>query len=127
MIEFTFDNTAGSEPNTAVFATATDDLAVRISRVLRTTPLSGMKQPALNGAILGMFHILQVAMHGRPVIMKWRLFKNGKLIQRGVTDQHGCYEGIKIDLPSEINSYRLELSEAAKKRSSRVVLKEPVL
>lgn len=85
------------------------EIGLRVWRQMRTTPMTGMKQPLLNHAIMGTETLLALTVAGAPAVgLRWRLYRvapKRKFLQRGVTDQDGESGDLNIDL--EPATYRL--------------------
>jgi hypothetical protein len=98
------------------------DVSIRAFRQMRTTPLSGMKQPLLNSAIMGMETVLEVYHYGKPAIgYYWKLYRVGKkakLVQRGKIDHNGVSGdvAVKLRLIGKPELYQLVVFEPAKKK-----------
>lgn len=77
-----------------------------------------MKQPALNGAILGMETVLEATAKGFPAIgYRWKLYREGKLVQSGRIGPDGIAGNLKVELPDRvISSYRICVFEPPKRK-----------
>ncbi len=109
LAEFIFENVEALGPNEYVLSQGNEGVFVFIYRTLRQTPMLGMKQPSLNGAILGMESVLRITVEGKPAAgYKWSLYKGKKRIQMGKTDGNGSSGDIKIDFPHfGLSSYKI--------------------
>lgn len=118
VIDFPFENSEALGPRENILLQGGNDIAVRLFRSMRQKPLLGMKQPALNGAILGMETILEMTAKGYPAVgYRWKIYRGKKLIQSGMIDSGGMSGDIKIGLPGiETERYQISIFEPTKKR-----------
>lgn len=123
--EFKFENAEAMSKNENVFAGGLGDIFVKVSRVFRTSPLPGMKQPAKRGVMMGMETILLITHSGKPVASyRWVLRKNGIIIQRGTTDSNGLSGDVDVDLPHHKAYYTVSVFEPTKRKVSSLKSKQ---
>lgn len=112
--EFEFTTQEGLGFGESVACLGDGHLAVRIWRRMRTDPLTGMKQPLLNHAIMGLEGVMDITIKGTPVAgLRWRLYRGRRLVQLGRTDANGRSGELDI----EIEPDRLRLVVFQKGRS----------
>ena len=100
--EFTFSNSLAIGANETITNQHVNDIGIRIWRMMRVTPLPGMKQPLLNRAIMGMETVLEMLVAAGPAKQhRWILKCNNKIIQRGTTNDNGISGEINIDLSDD--------------------------
>jgi len=116
--KFEFTNISALAPNENLSIQGDNGIVIRIFRSLRNQSFPDMKQPARNGAIMGMETLLEIVADGQPAInYRWRLYKNNKFMQSGNINNHG-FASIDVALPIDIdsNKYRLVILKPTKKR-----------
>lgn len=76
---------------------AENNLYILIKREMRRTPYTGMKQPCPPNSVMGMDTVLTVKHNGKVAIgYVFELFKNGMLIQDGITNHDGMAFGLNV-------------------------------
>lgn len=86
---------------------ATNELYVYMRREMRRAPLLGMKQPAPQNSFMGMDTVLVCKYKGQVGRgYKWKLLKDGQVIQSGITDHNGMAYGLDIEFSNGLCTCR---------------------
>lgn len=104
--EFEFTSQEALGFGESVVCLGDENLAVRIWRRMRTDPLTGMKQPLLNHAIMGLEGVMDITCKGSPAAgFRWKLYRGRRLVQTGRTDAKG--RSGELDIEVEPEKFRL--------------------
>jgi len=77
---------------------AASELYIYMRREMRRSPFLGMKQPSPDNSFMGMDTVLVCKYKGQIARgYKWKLLKDGQVIQDGVTDHNGMAFGLDIE------------------------------
>lgn len=115
LAKFEFQNKLAIGANENISSQIINDVSVRLFRIMRTTPMVGMKQPLLNSAIMGFETLMEASKDGNKLSgHKWMLSRYGRYVQRGIFDNLGRSCNILIGL-YDIGDFELSIYKPIEK------------